>query len=539
MARVGETRVDLQHLLEDLRDAYTGSLEETIVTEIMANALDAGAANISISANPATSSLTIVDDGRGMQRRELARYHDIAASTKRRGEGIGFAGVGIKLGLLVSSEVLTETRRDSSHVASSWSLRSRYRAPWKWVPPPGLTTTRGTAVRLTLANPLSPLLDAGFLDEAIRRHFEPLFEPVFAPILARHYSRSVTVHVDGRSLAPMGTTAADVVPVSIRMARRRLPSAVGYLARHDAPLPIERRGIAISTFGKVIKRGWDWLGLAPAASEYVTGLVEVPDLSECLTLNKNDLLRTGPRGATYLSYRKALQEVLSRQLTAWSDSQSDSPAPPKPARLDRDLERVLEDLAGEFPLLQALVERRPGGQKRLPIEDGREGSAMRPLFSLIRKAEAERDLGEISDELTSVPPPFNPAPAPDSAPPEPSRKPSPEHEAAALPGSGTTQRRTQYGLSLQFEASPDDEELGRLVDSTIWVNESHPAYQRALSSRSIGYHLALAVALALAPLAVTPAEEHGFVTRFLAEWGNVSGTRARRGARRQRPSRLR
>ena len=40
---VGETRVDLQHLLEDLRDAYTGALEETILTEITANALDSGA----------------------------------------------------------------------------------------------------------------------------------------------------------------------------------------------------------------------------------------------------------------------------------------------------------------------------------------------------------------------------------------------------------------------------------------------------------------------------------------------------------------
>ena len=37
---MGETRVDLQHLLEDLRDAYPGSIEETILTEIMANSLD-------------------------------------------------------------------------------------------------------------------------------------------------------------------------------------------------------------------------------------------------------------------------------------------------------------------------------------------------------------------------------------------------------------------------------------------------------------------------------------------------------------------
>ena len=37
---MGETRVDLLHLLEDLRDAYPGSLEETILTEIVANSLD-------------------------------------------------------------------------------------------------------------------------------------------------------------------------------------------------------------------------------------------------------------------------------------------------------------------------------------------------------------------------------------------------------------------------------------------------------------------------------------------------------------------
>jgi len=45
---MGETRVDLLHLLEDLRDAYPGSTEETILTEIVANALDSGAARIAI-----------------------------------------------------------------------------------------------------------------------------------------------------------------------------------------------------------------------------------------------------------------------------------------------------------------------------------------------------------------------------------------------------------------------------------------------------------------------------------------------------------
>ena len=88
---MGETRVDLLHLLEDLRDAYPGSTEETILTEIVANALDSGATGVTIVTDATAPALTIVDNGRGMKHRELARYHDIAASTKTRGAGIGFA----------------------------------------------------------------------------------------------------------------------------------------------------------------------------------------------------------------------------------------------------------------------------------------------------------------------------------------------------------------------------------------------------------------------------------------------------------------
>jgi len=85
----------------------------------VANSLDSGASEIALAIDPAASTLTIVDDGHGMRRRELARYHDIAATTKARGQGIGFAGVGIKLGLLVSEEVVTETRRGASPVATA------------------------------------------------------------------------------------------------------------------------------------------------------------------------------------------------------------------------------------------------------------------------------------------------------------------------------------------------------------------------------------------------------------------------------------
>jgi hypothetical protein len=291
LTTVGETRVDLQHLLEDLRDAYTGSLEETILTEIAANALDSGATRLSLRPNAADATLTVVDDGRGMKRRDLARYHDVASSSKARGEGIGFAGVGIKLGLLVADEVVTETRRGKSHVATTWRLATRYRAPWKWIPPPGIAGERGTAVRLRLSNPLSPLLDAGFLEEAMRTHFAPLVDPSFADLLGRHYPDGIRIEVEGRPLAASHPPLRDRIVIPIRMGRKRLPSAIAVLQQHQHPLNEDHQGIAISTFGKVIKRGWDWLGLSPASAWRVSGLVEAPDLAACLTLSKSDFIR--------------------------------------------------------------------------------------------------------------------------------------------------------------------------------------------------------------------------------------------------------
>lgn len=72
-----------------------------------------------------------------------------------------------------------------------------------------------------------------------------------------------------------------------------------------------------------------------------------------------------------------------------------------------------------------------------------------------------------------------------------------------------------------MESHEGDPELGRLVESTVVINDAHPAYHSAMASRSEGYHIALAVAFALARLAVPPAEEHEFVTAFLIRWGEA------------------
>jgi hypothetical protein len=470
-----------------------------------------------------------------MARRELARYHDIAASTKERGEGIGFAGVGIKLGILASEEVLTETRRGASHVATSWRLASRHKAPWRWVPPPGVVGTHGTAVRLKLRNPLSPLLEGAFLEATLVRHFEPLFDPSYTEILGEHYPSGVSFTVNGAILAA-SRERGDRARIAIRLARKRRPSAIGRLLRAPTALPEDEQGLAVSTLGKVIKRGWDWLGLSPATPERLAGLIEVPALAGCLTLNKADFIRAGSRGAIYLAHRKAIQEAVAAQLAAWGDAREDSVEEAARRRktrpVERDLAAVLAEMTDDFPLVASLVERRAGGQKALPIANGTGSSvASAPARVALSPAGVDAAAGDGSEGVDSAPsePPEETDPG-DAAPAPTETSAMGRAVELAWPGARARRKPARLGLTIQFESRPDDPELGRLVESTVWVNDAHPAYRRAAASRADGYHIALTVALALARLAVEPSDSHRFVTAFLGHWGEaVDGTPRRKG----------
>ena len=123
-------------------------LEETILTELVANSLDAGASVIRMSADPAATTFRLEDDGRGMVWKELRAVPQPRRQRQDARAGIGFAGVGIKLALLAAREVVTESRRGKSHAASRWHLASREFAPYEPIAPPGVVREHGTAVLL-------------------------------------------------------------------------------------------------------------------------------------------------------------------------------------------------------------------------------------------------------------------------------------------------------------------------------------------------------------------------------------------------------
>ena len=119
------SKVNARHLLDDLADSYSYPLEEPVLVELIANALDARCQQIRITANEEEGQLTIEDDGNGMQEDEFHRYHDLAESRKERGRGIGFAGLGAKLSHKVATKVMSETRT-LDYQAASESTPLRY-----------------------------------------------------------------------------------------------------------------------------------------------------------------------------------------------------------------------------------------------------------------------------------------------------------------------------------------------------------------------------------------------------------------------------
>src|SRR5260370_11304825 len=213
-------------------------------------------------------------------------------------------------------------------------------------------------------------------------------------------------------------------------------------------------------------RGWDWVGLSPSLLERIGGLVEIPAVAASLSLNKADFLRTGPRGASFLAHRKAVQEAVSAQFAAWGEARDAREARrPRTGRIERALRTVLADLAQEFPLLTALVDWRRGGQGRLRLAGHVAGAAIAGSVVVPVAAVFEH---EVASSPPSIAPP---QPALTVSPPA---APSPPPPATAGPRPPLHSR-----LTIGYRPRPDALQLGRLDDSTKGGEERPPAVRRA------------------------------------------------------------
>jgi len=503
---MGQTRINLKHLLEDIRDSYPFPEEETIVAELVANALDSGASSVRFDPQPGKEALTVLDDGRGMTRRNLKTYHDIAASTKVRGKGIGFAGIGAKLSLLFCSSVVTETRQNKSHHAARWHLESPMKAPWRYIPPAGWVPegASGTAVTFHLSSPNSKLLDPAFLEDVLRRHFEPLLDARFTEaIYNRLYHKPFTFLVGERKLEASASVTTDPARkfFPIHMGARRNLAGYGWVGVHQTGWRLGEGGLGVATYGKVIKRGWEWLGIRPRNPERITGMVEIPGLASLLTTNKADFLKDSSSLKQYYRFRKAVLKTLEPALQELGEWQTPPDAAPRKAHASqREIEQVVAGLVAEFPELTPLLDAR---RRTIPGAGEGEGDGGEPGSAGMVKEEA---LGP-SDATKET-----------EAPVEKVAEGEPKPDETGEPKEAG-EKRKPAGLKIVFDLRPDRAEMGWLSGTTVCVNQAHPAYRRAVEMRSENYHVAVTVAWVLSQYVEDGKPIPDFINRFLAGWG--------------------
>ena len=507
-----ETRVNLKHLLEDMRDSYNSPLEEVILTELLANALDSRATRFDVVIDETAYFMRCVDNGSGMKRAALKEYHNIAASEKVRGQGIGFAGVGAKLSLLLAERVVTESKGGrGSRAATEWRITNPYRAPWKFIPTTDTVPyPRGTSITLHFTDKDSHLLRKEFVSQTLIKHFYPLLHDFLKQeILHLVYRKGVELTVNGELLALSETEQRIDNGFKVFLGKGRRPIGAGFLtkkvleqgwlARLAGRAPDERHissGLSVSTYGKVIKTGWEWVGIMPKSAESLCGLVEIPALSEVLTTNKSDFLTDAVHLRKFYRLRKAVQQAILpvlRTLGEYAEKERGN-AVKNIKPLERQIETALDALSSEFPELDTLLggRRGQGGKTAMRKKEGERASSGEKEKE--EMPALEKDLQDVVQDKTN-------------------RK--------IKKGTGAGSRK-KPGLSLLLEDLSDaPDTLGRIVDDTVSVNTLHGAWKKALQTGQEEYHILVVVGLVLADFVAPEKHPLDFLAKFLSSWSAV------------------
>lgn len=507
-----ETRVNLKHLLEDMRDSFSAPLEEVILTELMANALDSKATRLDFTVNQSERFVRCVDNGVGMKRLTLKEYHNIAASDKVRGQGIGFAGVGAKLSLLLAEKVVTESKGGrGSRAATEWRQTNPYRAPWKFIPTSdAIPHSRGTSVTIYFSDAQLHLLQKDFVANAIIRHFYPLLHDYLTEEILRFvYRKGVEITVNSELLSLPETEQRIDHGFRVFLGKSRKPIGAGFLTKKVleqgflarlAGSALDERyiasGLSVSTYGKVIKTGWEWIGILPKSAENLCGVVEVPALSEMLTTNKSDFLTDASHLKKYYRLRKAIQQAILPVLRALGEYvDAERPSTERNIKpLTRQIETALDELTPEFPELETLLGARRGrGAGVSRKNSGREKSGP--------EARAETDaLESIETGLRED-------------------KTKKKKETAGKEGAAS---RKKPGLTLALEDLADAPSiLGRIIEDIVSINTLHPAWRKALATKQEEYHILVVVGLVLADFVAPEKHPTEFLAKFLSSWSAV------------------
>ena len=252
--------------------------------------------------------------------------------------------------------------------------------------------------------------------------------------------------------------------------RRGEPIGLGYLILSHDPVPEELHGIAICTYGKVIKR--DLFRKFPKDAECITGLVEVPSLAAYLQTNKADFRRDA--SGRFAQFYREMQRVMGEWLASIGELQDRA----ETSKESEQLEKVIRSILTELPEFANFF-----------------GASAREKVTVAATEGAPASAGKGSQPTYGE----HPGGAGGSGIPV---SPGPFDGESLIPGEAGDQRGTpkpkpiKAGPKVRFEKRGPDR-LGWVDGDTVIINMGHPAFAKAEAVRLKFYHNLLSIVYAL------------------------------------------
>jgi hypothetical protein len=457
--------VDILKVIQNFVEMYPYSAAECLVLEAIANCLDAKANRIDVSTyvdDRRRNIFRVVDNGRGMTKEEFEKnYHALSISSKTKGEGIGFAGVGSKLYLVFLStgeSIVTETKSEDFHGSSEITIIGN-EPKWTYIDKRTLIAT-GTLYEVRINEKDADLLTPERIVKIIQSYYNA--------ILLKRYG-DIVISFQGEQIKPWKPELVNGTekPVVFRI---RGAEFRGYFWQTKEDLT-ERQGLEIVVFGKKIKdTQWfelDYL-IKPGFRKRVTGQILADGLASLLTTNKCDFrLQTNPRlwgsfkQRTYEAFGDWLEEIGAmeeRPLTE-ADPKLDSIC----KKLETEVNRLLRDpiFQNYNPFL------RP--QTRPTLIESTTGGVMGEVAEGTQKTEGTVGGPGVGEGVNVI--------GLDEGKATIESKNGDKKGTLAL-------RRTRHGIAINLKDEPENPRESWLTPEALVINTGHPVF---LKSGVLGY----------------------------------------------------
>ena len=496
------SKVNFRKLVQDLASMYGDDTFDVVLSELVANALDAKPNQIAVEWDGKKRILVVSDDGIGMDANAFEQYHDFAAELKTRGDGIGFAGVGAKISFNIASRVVTETRHKGITNSSDWCWDSDGSLRWKHINSSKLHTD-GTRVEVHF-EPDEGLreVDTEHLLTVLRRQYLPLFITDFLRAYQKIgvYSKQPRFIVNGSTaLAEDLVNIAKLAQIE-KLALRSGTQDIGWgaigVSQQDRPIGGNDYGVLLCTYGKVIKP--ELFGLSTGLlGAKLFGIVEIPGLIQYLTTNKAGL-KGGPGRTPGLNrlldpVREGLRDFLAKHGVSVAEPQRNQLS----AKLERELTKILRQLPElrDFNGLLGRTQRlRKSDTGNIPTSPDRDPGGTGAV-----KSEVNNTNGNGAGSGGS----------------------SRRQESNGRTPANRQRSRNSQGPRVAFEDHTDRNETAWLDSNTIVINSGHAAYRQRVNqdqARLTYCMFAIGIALDKAELS-EPGDGVSYVDKFITAWG--------------------